>query len=494
MALKVEEILHSNAPVVAVEAAAGCGKTWTAAKFAREASARLTKGRVLLLSHTHAACGEFQKRCLGAGIHVDVETCDSFCLKVVEPYAKALGLPYPLEPQLGAESGVPFEDLSKKAVELFERAPTVARAVAAGYPTIILDEHQDSSWAQHRMIMLLREIGDTRVRAFADPMQAINPDSGANCVDWDLFAASADARESLDHPHRWAGATELGDWINSARRNLRAGDPVSLRGAPPSVKHFNTAQLAGRNKISDRVTAGRLLHGFLDQGPGSCAALAFLGPMVKSLAQSSSWRARINEGAVLEHLDALITVSELHTGDSRMMADAFLDFLGKIGAGLTSTMRNSLKERLGSTLKLQGAGPHQRAWLDIFAPIYSQPNHKGLAAAMSLIRQAPPRDYVVRFTDHAWALRSLQHVEDPRGHLRNLGRLRRRRPLARHVISTIHKAKGLEFERILLCPIDHHQYPDGPMGARLLYVALSRATRSIDLVTSSSSACSHLTT
>src|SRR5689334_5027111 len=105
--------LHSDAPCVIVEAPAGCGKTWTAAKYAREASDRLQTGRVLLLSHTHAACGEFQKRCGGRESKVDIETCDSFCHKVIAPYAGALGLPSPIAAHLGRQSnGIPFTELS----------------------------------------------------------------------------------------------------------------------------------------------------------------------------------------------------------------------------------------------------------------------------------------------------------------------------------------------------------------------------------------------
>ena len=89
-----------------IEAAAGCGKTWTAAKFAREMSARLERQRVLLLSHTHAACGEFHRRCVGPQLQIDIDTCDSFALKVVGPYASALGLPFPLGDAIGRTGGV----------------------------------------------------------------------------------------------------------------------------------------------------------------------------------------------------------------------------------------------------------------------------------------------------------------------------------------------------------------------------------------------------
>jgi hypothetical protein len=109
MTREVDEKLHSAAPVVVIEAAGGCGKTTKAAKFAREAAARLSAGKVLLLSHTHAACGEFQRRCAALGKKIDVETCDSFCLKAVGAYARPLGLPSPIESHLGrAGGGIPF--------------------------------------------------------------------------------------------------------------------------------------------------------------------------------------------------------------------------------------------------------------------------------------------------------------------------------------------------------------------------------------------------
>jgi DNA helicase-2/ATP-dependent DNA helicase PcrA len=60
------------------------------------------------------------------------------------------------------------------------------------------------------------------------------------------------------------------------------------------------------------------------------------------------------------------------------------------------------------------------------------------------------------------------------------------------MVSTIHKAKGLDFDHVLLCPVDRHQYPDDVLGGRLLYVALSRAKRSIRLVLASDAPTRHL--
>ena len=53
-------------------------------------------------------------------------------------------------------------------------------------------------------------------------------------------------------------------------------------------------------------------------------------------------------------------------------------------------------------------------------------------------------------------------------------------------------AGGLEFRRVLICPADQQQYPATPYGARLLYVALSRATHALTIVTDTASPISHL--
>lgn len=493
MTREVDEKLHSAAPVVTIEAAGGCGKTTKAAKYAAEAADRLSSGKVLLLSHTHAACGEFQRKCAALGKKIDVETSDSFCLKAIAAYARPLGLPAPIEAHLGRpEGGVSFGELSSKAAELFRRAPTVARAVAAHYPVIVLDEHQDASVHQHETVRLLREIGDSQLRIFGDPMQAIHPANDDGYVDWDALWAAADDTGCLEEPHRWSGARDLGDWVMECRTALKAGNPVSLRGAPPCVSAVSHNELAGRERFRDMRTASRLIHEFLDDAPDGAAILAFIGNMAKSTAQAGSWRAPLNEGAQLDELDVLIQAMEAQAGNAEALAGAFLDFLCVIGAGLPQAMCGGLRGRLGAAINRDRAGQNQLAWLDCLAPIYASPDHRGIAAAMRTIRDGAPAGYAIRYGDHVWALCAFDRTDDPRAFRSTLGRIRRRRKWPPQMVSTIHKAKGLDFDHVLLCPVDRHQYPDDVLGARLLYVALSRAKRSVKLVLAADAPSQHL--
>lgn len=51
-------------------------------------------------------------------------------------------------------------------------------------------------------------------------------------------------------------------------------------------------------------------------------------------------------------------------------------------------------------------------------------------------------------------------------------------------ISTIHKAKGLECESVILLPVNADTFPDKDDARCLLYVALSRATHRLQVVLS----------
>jgi len=281
MTLSIDEKLHSEAPTVVIEAAAGYGKTTKAAAYACEAAERLDSGRVLLLSHTHAACGEFHRKCKSESGRkkVDVETCDSFCLKVIGTYAAPLGLPIPLDARLGrADNCVPFAELSKKACQLLKRAPTVAKVIARHYPIIILDEHQDASLSQHESVNLLREIGGARLRFFGDPMQAIHVNNAGDYVDFNRLWSESAERDRLETPHRWSEAPDLGEWIGECRSRLRVGDPILLRDAPQSVQIHLETNLAGRKRYIDAKRASWLIHSFLSDSSASAALLIWNDP------------------------------------------------------------------------------------------------------------------------------------------------------------------------------------------------------------------------
>ena len=77
----VAAALRSAAPLVVIEAPAGCGKTHQGAAYARDV-AQGTRDRLLIITHTHAACGVFADRTAGLGRHVEIRTIDSLIAQI----------------------------------------------------------------------------------------------------------------------------------------------------------------------------------------------------------------------------------------------------------------------------------------------------------------------------------------------------------------------------------------------------------------------------
>src|SRR5712692_4932213 len=169
------ERLLSDLPLLGVEAAAGAGKTHLACTVAFAAVGRLKPHQeVLFLSHTNAAREVFRRRISSEGprdVGISVKTLDTFCLELLSPYAGLWDLPVPLRPP----TPVPrdwFLDARRKAATLLKKRFEIAQAVAAHYPVIIADEHQDASLHHHSILVSLANAG-ARVRMFGDALQAI---------------------------------------------------------------------------------------------------------------------------------------------------------------------------------------------------------------------------------------------------------------------------------------------------------------------------------
>lgn len=169
----VRAALRSDAPLVAVEAPAGCGKTTQGAEYAREI-ALASGSRLLILTHTHAACSVFSDRTKGAGSRIEIRTIDGVIAHIASVYHSGLGLPADTAAWV-RQRREGHADLALKVAALLKRYPMIAASMAQRHPIVICDEHQDSSGDQHSVVMTFLEQG-ARLRVFADPMQKIFKD------------------------------------------------------------------------------------------------------------------------------------------------------------------------------------------------------------------------------------------------------------------------------------------------------------------------------
>jgi DNA helicase-2/ATP-dependent DNA helicase PcrA len=380
-----------------------------------------------------------------------------------------------------------------KVARLLANAKSIAVALSVRYPFIICDEHQDSSEAQHQIILAVHHAGSF-IRIFADPMQAIykkNRDHEAWVRRWDALQAAADEYAELDTPHRWKNsAPELGEWIKEVRENLKAGQTVDLRGDLPReltlIRADNVAQRHGlyilspdhRSPIDNFVSASSEL-----------LILSSTKDTVNGLRAFFNRGLPIWEGHTRDALSKLALSCHECSGTPASVADVFIEFVQNVACGFSNSaygeaFRQEIVERC-SAPRRQKRSKIQ----DIAKHIIECPDHRGIALALAKLGELMRNDD--SFSDikldlwrefkEAIRLGRYDDINEGLTHL-HMHRTVFRASLPPKTISTVHKAKGLEKETVLVVPCDREHFGDSDAKRRLLYVALSRATKSLALV------------
>ena len=494
---EVAELLDSDAPLVLIEAPAGCGKTYQGANYAARAAGKLRAGRVLILTHTHAACGVFANATKQASRKAEIRTIDSIIVQIAAAYHQSLGLPadpYVWARQTGSGG---FQAIASKVSRLLKRHPMICGALADRYPVVIADEHQDSSVDQEAVFLALRQAG-ARLRVFGDPVQRIYGGAGqvaatADRERWGSLKADSEFAE-LETPHRWnAGSPELGQWVLEARRALRDGGQVDLTGRLPTglVIHFaeNTAQTRSGFQVS--FAERRPLDQTINSGD---PVLILTGQNETADALAAFWNRRIPiwEGHTRDALSELVKTASEQAGNAPALSQAITVFMGSVAVGFSASSHGDRLQRevadgcngraRGKPALIQELGRH----------IVDEPSHIGVARCLGrlleLLEQGVAGFDGIKI-DHRREFRDAIRLGDFSDPDEGLTEIHRRRTFARpmppeRAISTIHKAKGLECDNAMIVPCDARAFSSTDYARCKLYVALSRAKRSLTLVLS----------
>jgi UvrD-like helicase C-terminal domain/UvrD/REP helicase N-terminal domain len=494
----VRAALRSDAPLVVVEAPAGCGKTHQGADYAREIAGAHNSIRPLVLTHTHAACSMFSDRTKNVGPRIAIRTIDSVIAHIATAYHAGLGLPADTAAWIRQRGEDGYAELAVRIARLLARHPMIAASLAERHPIVICDEHQDSSGDQHAVAMAL--LGQkARIRIFADPMQKIFRDKKAvpGCrpaYDWGDLTRQAQAFERLDTPHRWAtGCRELGAWTLKARQALATpGAKIDLRtDVPPSVSIvFAENQAAGdldyRLLRDDRTPVDAF-----EQGQASLLILTRYNDTARRLRSFFNRRIPLWEGHTRPALEKLVDALASGAGAPAALAAAVVSFLDDVGKGFSpSAFGNAFETEARERCTAKRSGkPATMQGLARF--LVDEPDHHGVAKVLR--RMAELKDTDPKFagveTDcrkEFWDAVRLGDFDTPDA---GLAEITNRRTNSRpkppdKAISIIHKAKGLECESVIVMPCDANTFRDKPDSRCLLYVALSRAKSRLMLVVS----------
>ncbi|MDX2646431.1 UvrD-helicase domain-containing protein [Streptomyces sp. PA03-1a] len=427
-----------------VTAGAGAGKTHTLVRRMDalvghvDPDEALEASGLLVLSFSRAAVRELRDRIARHGEHarrVRVQTFDSWAYSL-------LMQAYPE----GQWSALSFDERIRAATEAIDKG--ALEFLEAGPPAhVIVDEVQDLVGARREMVeSLLDRLQDTcGFTLVGDSAQAIydfqieDPEEYADRAD--LFL-------------RWVRASYPDDLVElRLTRNFRAVTPEARTALPlgPAVQGMGSAP-EGADAAAER------LHGELR---GLLFDLPDLGPLTEAFTLDSL-RSFPGSCAILtrDNREALVVSELLHS------------------QGVPHALRRSLQDR---------PVPYWAAELlrSTEAATLSEGRLRELLGAMSLPEGTD--------TDRVWRALRVAARGSSRGTL-DVTRLRRlvaerRFPdeladpePARLVVSTVHRSKGLEFDRVvLLAPPTvaelrrRNDELDVPGEARALYVAMTRA-------------------
>jgi hypothetical protein len=384
-----------------------------------------------------------------------------------------------------------FDDLGALFWRLLEEQPTVAAAYAARYPIVIADEHQDASALQDAIV---RRFGRKRLIVMADHMQLIHGYRGADLERLRAHWRDSSARHQLSTPHRWHGRQSEGRWLLALRDAFDGLEARAQRPAGLTMKIY---------------PAERGLNGALPQ-------LKYVIPPLMRDPEISSVAVLVRENADLARARKYLSTNGLHPrqlggpkdfeearedieqlpllSDAYSIARHARDRL----IALVPTIPNNVAQQLDRRLKADGpeiAGAREPAatLLRLFQPLWEAGAQAFFRVMSELLAACAAIGYHLPRPDAARTLRRTAEALTPEADLEDcLETYSEQVAASMHAVPqrtdrglflmTAHQAKGKEFDAVVLFPVDARRWPDDPDHRRLLYVALTRATRTWILV------------
>ncbi len=343
-----------------------------------------------------------------------------------------------------------FEDVLLACAGMLEAEPRVARAVREQYRHFTVDEFQDVSPLQHRLLELW--LGDRRdLCVVGDASQTVYSFAGADATFLLDFARRHPDARVIRLETNYRSAPEVLAVANALMRGrpgaLELSAAAGTPGGPvPTVTEYEDDAAEARgvaHRIADQVRSG--------VDPGDIAVL---------------YRAHAQSAELLRALADLQLPATVLGGrrffDVPEVRQAVLALRGASVAPLESGFVDAVRDVLRSLGLTEAAPPAGGALRDAW---------EARMALLRLAEEAPPGTTLRSFTDDLIA-RAKDHHE----------------PALRTVtLSTLHAAKGLEWPHVHLVGLAEGQLPIGYATTfesvdeerRLTYVGITRSERTL---------------
>lgn len=444
-----------------VVAPAGYGKTQ---RIVDLVSTSRAEKPFLLLTHTRAGVNALRRR-------LDkVEVVQSaYRLSTLDAWSQRFVSAFPCRAEYDAASSPePDYGAIRKAIVRLVLSGAIDQIIIAKYAGVLVDEYQDCDCSQHALVLLLSSLLPTRV--FGDPMQSIFEFDCTEILPWDNVVAAFPVVEVLKKPRRWSEAVELGDWLHYARVCLENDQPVDLDTAPKkyAVRLNGDDRLEAEKAAFDRVRGFR--HG----------RTLVIGHTTSANARAVV--ARRNAGVtMIERMDLpdlVALIERIEAADAEGRLQAILSFAQSV---MTRVALGALNKRLNSlrcNRAKNPAKPAEQACLDFLA----SPSTTTLLGIVSALEAStgsrPIRPELLEAAKEIMALSpGFDHLRRSLAYVQNKRRFSHRN-MPRIAIGTTLLLKGLEAENALVLD------PDSLEDKRHLYVALTRCSKSLVVISS----------
>ncbi|SFU20981.1 UvrD-helicase domain-containing protein [Paraburkholderia aspalathi] len=437
----------------AIVAPAGHGKTELIAKVA--ALGR----RTLILTHTHAGVQAIRSRLRRLKVPhpaVAVDTIAGWSMRYSHAFP---GIAQPCD---GMPQGAEWDDLYRGTVRALG-VGAVRQVVEASYDRILIDEYQDCHSLQHELATALSTMVPTVI--FGDPMQGIFEFAGAT-LSWEqTIYPQFPLIETLDIPHRWSDTNpELAAWIAEVREKLMSGDAIDLSSGPVLFRHADNA-----------FDMGPLFEGFEGE-EGTFAAIHCNKGICYRLARAAGGGYQAIEEVAARRLQEFC--ADWDASESRR--DRVNAIRGLVGDCINvRALPDGEEDSLGD---LAINAQISSAATELFGPAAAEAG----AAVLFLI---PKRSRYQLYRRELWRDVERALADVAAGRCESMAdaadRVRQRvslagRKLPRRTVSTPLLLKGLEFDHVVV-PDAVHFANEQYAQAKLFYVAISRATRSLTI-------------
>lgn len=456
-------------------AAAGCGKTEQIVRTVKAISDDpAVSKRCLILTHTFAGVDVLQKRLRRLDVPASayrLDTIASWSLRFAAAYPKTSEIKN-INPQSNNDWTAVYP-----AAEKLIGSHAIDDVIFATYACVFVDEYQDCSENQHALIVKLNRL--VPVCVFGDPLQSIFEFDGV--VDW-YEAVEKDFPNiaKLTEPWRWRGVSanaELGDRLVELRALLEAGEAMNFSVDGKGIRWHWLPDLPGpKSQTVSKVCIDTMkLEGTL---------------VVVAQSASEGSRAKIAEKLAKQKFAVVEPVSckplrkhskSIEKADDEHRLTAVLDFVKLCVVGLRADFQQSVVSHQ------KGGKKGRKKFGDLINIGDRVTKPDGLLHVLELVEGILNRDDIYPYrrellrmmlaalrTSRATGALLSETAGDIEAKSRHLGR-----HVARRSVGSTLLLKGLEFEHVIIVEYDGMTKEDW-------YVALTRATKSVTVLSASS--------